>query len=47
MTDVIPLKNPKIDFLSIILSTVGFGAMLYGFSIAGKKVGLILVLLQL
>jgi hypothetical protein len=26
-----------IDFLSIILSTIGFGAMLYGFSIAGKK----------
>jgi EmrB/QacA subfamily drug resistance transporter len=37
MKDVIPLKNPKIDFLSIILSTIGFGAMLYGFSIAGKK----------
>jgi EmrB/QacA subfamily drug resistance transporter len=37
MKDVIPLKNPKIDLLSIILSTIGFGAMLYGFSIAGKK----------
>lgn len=37
MKDVIPLKNPKIDFLSIILSTFGFGAMLYGFSSAGNK----------
>jgi EmrB/QacA subfamily drug resistance transporter len=37
MKDVIPLKNPKIDLLSIILSTVGFGAMLYGFSNAGNK----------
>lgn len=37
MKDVIPLKNPKIDFLSIILSTVGFGAMLFGFSSAGNK----------
>lgn len=37
MRDVIPLKTPKIDFLSIILSTVGFGAMLYGFSNAGTK----------
>ncbi len=37
MKDVIPLKNPKIDFLSIILSTVGFGLMLFGFSNAGNK----------
>lgn len=37
MRDIIPLKNPKIDVLSIILSTVGFGAMLYGFSNAGNK----------
>lgn len=37
MKDVIPLKNAKIDFLSILLSTCGFGAMLYGFSSAGNK----------
>ncbi|MFL0268996.1 DHA2 family efflux MFS transporter permease subunit [Candidatus Clostridium radicumherbarum] len=37
MKDVIPLKNLKIDFLSIILSTAGFGLMLYGFSNAGNK----------
>jgi tetrahydromethanopterin S-methyltransferase subunit C len=37
MKDVIPLKNPKIDFLSIILSTAGFGLMLFGFSNAGNK----------
>lgn len=37
MKDVIPLKSPKIDFLSILLSTAGFGLMLYGFSNAGNK----------
>jgi MFS family permease len=37
MKDVVPLKNPKIDLLSIVLSTVGFGAMLFGFSNAGNK----------
>ncbi|GGA85280.1 DHA2 family efflux MFS transporter permease subunit [Ornithinibacillus halotolerans] len=28
---------PKVDILSIILSTVGFGGLLYGFSVAGAK----------
>lgn len=37
MKDVIPQKNPKIDYLSIILSTIGFGSILYGFSNAGNK----------
>ncbi len=37
MKDVIPLKNPKIDLLSIVLSTIGFGSMLYGLSSAGNK----------
>lgn len=37
MKDVIPLKSPRIDFLSIVLSTAGFGLMLYGFSSAGNK----------
>jgi EmrB/QacA subfamily drug resistance transporter len=35
--DVIPLRDPRIDFLSILLSTAGFGLMLYGFSNAGNK----------
>ncbi|MFC5702639.1 DHA2 family efflux MFS transporter permease subunit [Cohnella faecalis] len=30
-------KYPKIDIWSIILSTIGFGAVLYGFSSAGSK----------
>jgi EmrB/QacA subfamily drug resistance transporter len=40
---IIYLKNvaerlfPKIDIYSIILSTIGFGAVLYGFSSAGSK----------
>ena len=29
--------NPKVDFLSIILSTLGFGGLLYGFSVAGNS----------
>ncbi|GGB40221.1 DHA2 family efflux MFS transporter permease subunit [Virgibacillus dakarensis] len=29
-------KNPKVDALSIILSTLGFGGLLYGFSTAGS-----------
>lgn len=37
MKDVLPIKNPKIDILSIILSSAGFGAMLFGFSNAGNK----------
>ncbi|MEQ8154733.1 MAG: MDR family MFS transporter [Clostridiaceae bacterium] len=37
MKDIIPLKNPKIDLLSIILSTAGFGSLLFGFSNAGNK----------
>lgn len=28
--------NPKLDILSILLSTLGFGGMLYGFSVAGS-----------
>lgn len=34
---VVPLTHPKIDVLSAILSVVGFGGLLYGFSIAGNK----------
>src|SRR5699024_8261206 len=29
-------KNPKVDVFSIILSTLGFGGLLYGFSTAGS-----------
>lgn len=36
MKDVITRKFPKVDFLSILLSTVGFGGLLYGFSSAGN-----------
>ena len=37
MKDIIPSKNPKIDILSILLSTSGFGSLLFGFSSAGNK----------
>lgn len=36
MKDVITRTYPKVDLLSIILSTVGFGGLLYGFSSAGN-----------
>lgn len=35
MRSVIPLSNPSIDILSAILSTIGFGSLLYGFSSVG------------
>lgn len=35
--DVLPLSNPSMDALSIILSTIGFGSLLYGFSSVGNK----------
>ena len=37
MQNVSPLSKPKIDVLSIVLSTLGFGGIVYGFSIAGDK----------
>nr|WP_081591193.1 MULTISPECIES: MDR family MFS transporter [Bacillus] len=36
MKNVVHLTKPKIDVLSIILSTIGFGSLLYGFSSAGN-----------
>ncbi|WP_156288714.1 DHA2 family efflux MFS transporter permease subunit [Oceanobacillus salinisoli] len=36
LKNVTKQTNPKIDVLSIILSTLGFGYFLYGFSIAGS-----------
>ena len=35
LKNVTELKNPRVDIASIILSTLGFGGLLYGFSIAG------------
>lgn len=37
LKNVTDLRKPKIDVLSIILSSVGFGSFLYGFSIASEK----------
>ena len=37
MQNVSTLTKPKIDVLSIILSTIGFGGLVYGFSLAGDK----------
>lgn len=36
MKSVIPLSNPKIDMPSVVLSTIGFGSLLYGFSSVGN-----------
>lgn len=36
MKSVIPLSNPKIDILSAVLSSIGFGSLLYGFSSVGN-----------
>lgn len=36
MRNIIPQTNPQVDVLSIILSTFGFGGLLYGFSSAGN-----------
>ncbi|MCY8077550.1 MFS transporter, partial [Bacillus haynesii] len=33
------LTYPKIDILSILLSTVGFGGIVFGFSNAGEAAG--------
>src|SRR5690625_5659942 len=35
LRNVTEQSSPKVDVLSIILSTFGFGGLLYGFSIAG------------
>lgn len=37
MKSVIELTHPKIDTISVILSTIGFGSLLYGFSSVGDK----------
>ncbi|WP_338452771.1 DHA2 family efflux MFS transporter permease subunit [Niallia oryzisoli] len=35
--DVTPQRAIKLDLLSLVLSTIGFGGLLYGFSSAGEK----------
>lgn len=35
LKNVTEQTNPKVDILSIVLSTLGFGGLLYGFSVAG------------
>ena len=35
--NVIPNKKPHLDWLSVVISTLGFGNMLYGFSSVGDK----------
>lgn len=37
MANVLPTRDPKLDILSLIESTIGFGALLYGFSEVGDK----------
>nr|WP_137597257.1 MDR family MFS transporter [Paucilactobacillus kaifaensis] len=37
MKNVIETGRPKLDFWSLVLSTLGFGGMLYGFSSVGDK----------
>lgn len=39
MQNVSTITKPKIDVLSIILSTIGFGGIVYGFSSAGEGAG--------
>lgn len=39
LKNVTELKYPKIDILSILLSTVGFGGIVFGFSNAGEAAG--------
>ncbi len=37
MRNVTELKNPKVDPISIVFSTFGFGGLLYGFTSAGNN----------
>ncbi|WP_141434479.1 MDR family MFS transporter [Bacillus sp. 03113] len=39
MKNTMELKKPKIDLLSILLSTIGFGGVLFGFSKIGESTG--------
>ncbi|PIC64774.1 MFS transporter [Sporosarcina sp. P13] len=37
MKNITPNRDVKLDFLSLVLSSIGFGGLLYGFSTAGEK----------
>ncbi|CAM4107302.1 DHA2 family efflux MFS transporter permease subunit [Lederbergia lenta] len=37
LRNITPNRNMKLDFFSLILSSIGFGGLLYGFSTAGDK----------
>ncbi|RRK11668.1 DHA2 family efflux MFS transporter permease subunit [Lactiplantibacillus garii] len=37
MADVLETSKPKLDFWSLVLSTIGFGSLLYGFSSVGDN----------
>ena len=37
MADVLETAKPKLDFWSLVLSTIGFGSLLYGFSSVGDN----------
>ncbi|MBA2173793.1 DHA2 family efflux MFS transporter permease subunit [Halobacillus locisalis] len=37
LKNVTELSNPKVDPLSIVLSSIGFGSLLYGFTVAGNS----------
>lgn len=37
LINVSEVTKPKIDFLSLVFSTIGFGAIIYGFSSAGES----------
>lgn len=37
MKNVLPRREAKLDYLGVVLSTIGFGGLLYGFSEAGTK----------
>ncbi|WP_042474830.1 DHA2 family efflux MFS transporter permease subunit [Bacillus ndiopicus] len=37
LRNVMPTREVTIDYLSLLLSTIGFGGLLYGFSMAGSK----------
>ncbi len=41
LKDVTPQRAIKLDFMSLVLSSIGFGGLLYGFSSAGKKDGIV------
>ncbi|MDV6378836.1 DHA2 family efflux MFS transporter permease subunit [Sporosarcina sp. GW1-11] len=37
LKNITPNRDVKLDFLSLVLSSIGFGGLLYGFSSAGEK----------